>query len=70
MLAGGIIQTTMGLMIATGFVGPYEAALERYTTSKSSGPVINRGIYTIGASIVLGILTEISYALREIARKI
>jgi hypothetical protein len=59
-----ISQIALGVMIATEFIGPYEAALARYSSASSSGQIINRGSYAVLASIVLGILTEISYALR------
>ena len=54
----------MGLLIATGTVEPYEAALSRYTTASSSGEVIDKGIMVVVFAIVLGILTEIRRALR------
>ena len=62
-LVFGIFQITLGVLIANESLGPYEAALARYGI-KSSGQIIDRGTYTVLASIVLGILTEISYALR------
>jgi hypothetical protein len=64
-LALGLFNFTMGLLIASGFIGPYEAALARYfPTKSSSGEVIEMGFYMILFSIALGTLTEISYALR------
>jgi hypothetical protein len=63
-LVFGISQIALGVLIATEFMGPYEAALARYSTASSSGEIINRGTYAVFLSIALGIVTEISYALR------
>jgi len=61
----GIFQVAGGLMISTGWLTPEQVALTRYFTGKSStGAVIDRGIYLALFGIALGILTEISYALR------
>jgi hypothetical protein len=64
-LVFGLMQLLLGFGIATGFIGPYEAALSRYTTASSSGEVINKGTYMILFAIPLGMLTEISYSLRR-----
>ena len=61
----GIFNIALGVMIAEESLGPYKDAIARYGI-KSAGEIINRGIYTVLASIVLGILTEISYALRAL----
>jgi hypothetical protein len=61
----GILTLLMGVSIATGVVGPYDAALARYFgRARSSGAVIDRGIYAILFAIALGILTEISSSVR------
>lgn len=65
-MAIGVFQVTMGFMIATETIGPYETALARYfPNSSSSGKVIDAGSLKIVFSIVLGILIEIRYALRD-----
>jgi hypothetical protein len=56
----GIFQIVGGLMVAAGWIGPEEAALARYFGNKSTGQVIDRGVYVALLAIALGILTEIS----------
>jgi hypothetical protein len=64
-LIAGIWNVAGGLMIATGVIGPHEEALARiFPSASTSGEVIDKGIYRIIFGIVLGILTEISSALR------
>ena len=64
-LVGGILYVVIGVSIATEMLGPYQATLARYfPRARSSGAIIDRGIYVVLFSIALGILTEISYALR------
>jgi hypothetical protein len=61
----GIFDIVLGVSILTEIAGPYASALARYAPGKpSSGQLINGGIYLVLGSIVLGILTEIRYALR------
>ena len=56
----GTFNFKMGIMIATGVRGPYEAALANfYPTKSTSGEVINMGMYLALVGIALGILTEI-----------
>jgi hypothetical protein len=63
----GILSITIGMLIATETVGPYADAVARYAPGKSSsGQMIDRGTYLLAFSIVLGILTEISYALKRL----
>jgi hypothetical protein len=64
-LVVGVFNVAAGMMIATETIGPYEAALARYfPTARSSGAVIDKGILVFLFGIILGILTEIRYALR------
>lgn len=64
-LVGGILYVVIGVSIATEILGPYEATLRTlFPRARSSGAVIDRGLYVVLFSIALGILTEISYALR------
>ena len=60
----GIWYVAMGLMIATGALAPEQWALARYFGKKTTGAVIDRGVYVILFSIALGTLTEISYSVR------
>jgi hypothetical protein len=66
-VVGGVAQYGLGLAMATGFIGPYEAALARYTTASSSGEVINKATYTILFGLALGTLAEIGIAVRKVA---
>jgi hypothetical protein len=66
-VVGGVAQCALGLAIATGFIGPYEPALARYTTASSSGEVINHATYAILFGLVLGTLAEIGIAVRRAA---
>jgi hypothetical protein len=51
----GTINFTMGMLIATGVIGPYEAALANfYPTKSTSGEVINMGMYLALFGIALG----------------
>jgi hypothetical protein len=63
-LVVGAFQLFLGLSIATGFITPYEEALRQFARAKTSGQVIDRGIYIVLFAIAFGVLTEISYALR------
>jgi hypothetical protein len=65
-MVAGVIQVATGLLIATEAIGPYEATLARYfPNSPSSGKIIDAGILKIIFAIVVGIIVEIRYALRE-----
>jgi hypothetical protein len=55
----------LGLAIATELLGPYEAALARYSISSSSGKMIDSGWYGILIAIGLGTLAEISFSVRK-----
>ena len=61
----GVLRVLFGLGIATGYMGPYEAALARFTTASSSGEIIDRGIIVILFAIALGALAEISFSVRK-----
>ena len=66
-LIGAIWSITIALLIATEVIGPYQETLARYFPGRSAtGQVIDRGIYYLAFSVALGILTEISYALRRL----
>jgi hypothetical protein len=58
----GLFGILLGIAIAMELVGPYEAALARYTGSLSSGQVIVGGIFTIVIAVALGTLAEISFS--------
>jgi hypothetical protein len=61
----GIGLIVGGLTIANEWLLPYEAALARYARwARSSGEVIDRGVYYVCFAIALGILTEISRSVR------
>jgi len=64
-LAFGAFNILMGFAIATGYVGPYEAALARYSTASSSGQLIDKGFVAILFAIALGTMAEISVAMRK-----
>ena len=64
----GISQIALGVLIAEEVLLPYKEGLARYARGKSNaGQVINEGTFLIAFSIALGILAEISYALRRSA---
>jgi hypothetical protein len=65
MLFVGVAQFALGWSIAMGWVGPYEQALARYTTSTSSGEVINKATGYIAFALALGTLAEIGLAVRR-----
>jgi hypothetical protein len=65
-MLAGVTHIALGLLIATETIGPYADALARYAPSRrSSGELIDRGIYTVLVGIALGALTDIGYALRR-----
>ena len=64
-LVGGVLQVGFGLAVATGFIGPYEAALARYTNASSSGEVIDQGTRIWFVALALGTLAEIGIAVRK-----
>lgn len=66
LLIGGVLQLGLGLAIAGGFLGPYEQAVARYTSSGSSGAVIDSAIRLLGAALILGTIAEIAHALRKL----
>ena len=61
----GAFRTLVGFAIATGVIGPYEAALARYAPASSSGAVIDNGVNMILFAIALGTLAEISFSVRK-----
>jgi hypothetical protein len=61
----GLFHVVLGLAIATEFIGPYHAALARYTTKSSSGEVIDMGARMVLVAIALGTLAEISFSMRR-----
>lgn len=66
-LIGATLNIAIAYLVAAEVIGPYQETLARYFPGKSStGQVIDRGIYYVAFSIVLGILTEISYALKSL----
>ena len=58
-LLSGSFQILLGLLIATEAIGPYELALKHFSTAKSSGEIIDKGVRTLLVAIVLGVLAEI-----------
>ena len=65
----GLAQVALGWSIASGWIGPYEAALARFSSATSSGAVIDRGIWLIAAAIAMGTLAEIGLAVRSSAKR-
>ena len=63
-LLSGILYVASGLMFAAGWLPPEHFALARFG-KRSTGAVIDRGLYAILFSIALGILTEISSSVRK-----
>lgn len=63
----GLFRLGLGFAIATGVIGPYEQALARYTTSSSSGEVIDQAAFVIVFALALGTLAEIGRSLRKLA---
>lgn len=61
----GIVRVLLGLSIATGYIGPYEVALSRYTTAASSGEVIDQGLFVILFAVVLGTISRDRLVLRQ-----
>jgi hypothetical protein len=59
----GLLMVLFGFSVATGLSD--EGALARYSDRKSSGQVIDRGIYTIFFAVALGTLSEISFSVRR-----
>jgi hypothetical protein len=57
----GLFGVLLGFGVAREFLGPYDVALRRYTTSSSSGQAIDKGIYAILVLVALGTLAEISF---------
>jgi hypothetical protein len=66
----GILQVLLGLTIAIGWLEPSPAALKRFGASSDYmlGGVINKGIYMLLTSLVLGTLSEISHSARKWGR--
>ncbi|MDB5538778.1 MAG: hypothetical protein JWQ89_505 [Devosia sp.] len=64
----GVAEFAMAWSIASGWVGPYEQALARYTAASSSGELINRATRVIAFALALGTLAEIGLALRRKAK--
>lgn len=62
----GLWQLALGFIIANLELAAYEAALRRYTTSTSSGQVIDKAGIILLVSIAFGTLAEIS---RAVGRK-
>jgi hypothetical protein len=68
MLFFGMAEFALGWSIASGWIGPYEEALARYTSAASSGQVIDRATRYIGIALALGTLAEIGLAMRRRAK--
>lgn len=62
----GVGRVVMGYSIASGHSGPYADALARYAPGyTSSGQLIDAGLYTIMAAVLVGTLAEISFSIRK-----
>jgi len=61
----GVTRVALGFAIATEVIGPYEAALARFTTASSSGEVIDKGLLYIVGALALGTLAEIGFWVRK-----
>ena len=57
-LALGLLRFAWGLAIATGTIVEPEPG--RYLGTRTSGEVIDQGIYVVLFAIILGVITEIS----------
>lgn len=67
MLLYGVLRIGIGATIINETLLPYSEALAKYAPGASSaGEVIDRGIYTVLLAIALGVLAEISIAIRKI----
>lgn len=57
----GAFRVSLGLFVAIGFDGEQMlAASRRYLGAANSGEVIDQGIITLAAGIVVGLLVEIA----------
>jgi hypothetical protein len=66
-LAFGVFQVVGGFSIAFGFMGPAEQALHQYFPADgTTGSVIDDGLRTLLFALVLGVLVEISFGLRNL----
>ena len=63
----GLANLAIGIAIATGYIGPYEAAVARYTGAETSGDAIDRSLYVLLFAIALGAIAEMSFNLRKSA---
>jgi hypothetical protein len=63
-LVMGVCHVLLGFAVAEGFISP--GALARYTTSSSTGALIDRGIYTLLIAVAFGALVEIKQAIDKI----
>ena len=61
----GASRVCIGLSIVNGWMGLTADDLGLYTTAATTGEAINRGVYMILASVVLGTLAEVGLALRK-----
>ncbi len=64
MLVIGIGMVSGAFYITTGALGPPQEAVQQYWPGKTTGQVIDRGIYLVFIAIALGTLAEISFAVR------
>lgn len=63
----GVFSVTMGFYIISSGMSEVEAL--RYLGSKTTGQMIDKGIYTILFAVILGVLTEISNSVSIISSK-
>jgi hypothetical protein len=61
----GALRILVGLSIVNGWMGLTADDLGRYTTAATTGEAIDKGIYVILASVVIGTLAEVGLALRK-----
>ncbi len=62
LLTLGSLRVAMGLIVATTFDTPesMHAASLRYLATSNSGEAIDKGLWTLMAGVVLGLLTELA----------
>jgi hypothetical protein len=60
----GVGEVAMGFVLVDGW-SKGEVDLSRYTTAKTTGELIDRGIYKILIALALGTLAEIGLAIRR-----
>jgi hypothetical protein len=69
-IVGSAFDLVGGISIITGWATPADAVLHRYYGNTTVGHLIDRGVYELLFAIALGTITEISFNLRRLSRKL